>query len=178
MSGSASRSADASCASACDARRARGAQVGALLERPRRRAAPGRSAAARRVGGSATRRRQLARRRQAQQRGQLAARDVQLHLRVDDGVLVAQPLELDLAQLGLGDVARPEARLRQPHRLAVAVGDLARQLPLGLLAHHLGEGRAHGVDDLAQRVLGQQPPLLDALARPRACARCAWPRRR
>ena len=56
---------------------------------------------------------------------------------------------------------------RQAHGVAVAGGDLARQLPLGLLARDVGERRAHGVDDLAQRVLDLQPRC----STPRSAAR-------
>src|SRR5262249_25854518 len=74
-----------------------------------------------------------------------------------------KPFELDLAQLRLRDVARLEPRLRDLDRLRVAIGDVVSQLALLLLAHRLGEPGPDGVDDLAQRILGHQAPVIDAL---------------
>ena len=182
MSGSASRSADASSASACTRAAPAARTSGRRSQRPRRqqrqiesrtRARVGR---VRRLDQAGRKRRRPA---QPEQRGQLAARHVQLRLRVDDGVLVAEALELDLAQLGLGDVARPEPRPRDLDRLRVAVGDVVRELPLRLLAHRLREGGANARRrSRAARPRSADGAALDALARPRGCARCASSRRR
>jgi hypothetical protein len=76
--------------------------------------------------------------------------------------VVLEPLELDLLPFGFRDLAGPHAGASEASRLVVARRDVADELVLRLLAHEVGERLSHREDDLAKRIFGEQPPLLDS----------------